>query len=281
MNLFWVHGGPGYNSRPEELLIGERLREIFSDVLFWNHPSSLRGDEVTNTWFEYNSSLDSAFKEFIEEKGSAILVCHSFGAFSSVPIIKKYHDKIKGVVWISGTTDMQSVFRNIFSVIREDYIENSNAEAAEKIKKTLDLKNPQCDDFLRNLEPVLMNENFSHYYWTNKEAMGKFYPLMLNEWGFDLDCFVGVTSTLKEVEINQISDLPNLLCYGEDELIIDSYDEMVRAKKLFNNISVVTFSNCSHFPHLENDNKFINLLKDFTNDILIKEENRGANQSLI
>ena len=263
MNLFWIHGGPGYNSRPEELLLGSQLKESFTNVMFWNHPSQLRGDEASNTWPEYRSHLEQAFKSFVEQHGETLVVGHSFGAYSSIPVIKKYNHRIKGIVWIAGTTDLLNVLKNIFSFVKEDYLEHGQDDLAKKVSLSLELENPQVSDFMNNLELAIMNENFANYYWTNKEAMAKFYPLMLDEWGFDLDCFIGVTNSLQELEVKPLTNTPTLLCYGEEDVVINNRYELVRAKNMFPNSSEVMFKDCSHFPHLEKNSEFDKKLNDF------------------
>ena len=268
MNLFWIHGGPGYNARPEFLLLDEKIKGKGLTPYYWAHPSALRGDKTENSWQEYSDDLESSFLSHVEKNGPSVLVCHSFGARCSLELIEKYGALIKGVVWIAGATSIIEIFKNLYRLMSEDYQENGLSEKVNLLQNVLEMKDAKLSDYLSQIGVVTEESKFLQYYWTNKELMNSYYPLFVDQWAIDMECFMGVITsmplTLPKVETN----IPALVIWGENEVVVNnSYEENI-AGSIFKNQKSVFIDDSSHFPHVENESEFMNELINFTNGLV-------------
>ena len=270
MNIFWTHGGPGFNARPETHLLKNRFIENNFDVHFWNHPSKQRGDDTEDNWQSYIDHLENDFLRYCAKCGPCTLVAHSFGAKVSLHLIDKYPELINSIVWISGNTYFLNTLKNIFRFIAQDYKAQGLFAKSQKLIDVLSMEESTHADFLEKIGLVLENENFNQYYWTNKVAMSSYYPFFTEEWAIDMNCFMGVVTSMPiNIDPCQI-DIPTLACYGKDEVVINNSFEQNVVKSLFKNHKIVTFDDCSHFLHIENLNEFLKLLSTFNSEINVK-----------
>lgn len=274
-NIFWIHGGPGYNAKPEAELLNNSLKSFGLKTYFWNHPSEQRGDITNNTWDEYIFHLEESFLLHTKENGPCFIVAHSFGARSSLPLIHKYEHLIQGVVWISSGTSMLETFKNIFRFISEDYLERGILEKGALLKGALEIHSMKAKDCLSYLPVVAENENFIQYYWTNKEKIGSYYGCFVDEWAIDMTCFSGVVSTMPDHIEEVETTLPTLILCGENEVVVNNDYEIGVARRVFKNCRVHLLENSSHFLHIEEEEKFTQLLAEFVDNVL-SESSQGV-----
>jgi pimeloyl-ACP methyl ester carboxylesterase len=262
MNIFWIHGGPGFNSNPEKNIINEKYKSKGASVFFWQHPSKMRGDDACYNWDSYISDLESKFKEFIETHKKVTIVAHSHGAFCSLYLIKKYEKHINKIIWSAGSVSMYSTLKNIYSFVGNDYEKQNLNEEALKCKSISNDSNVTMNTMLENANLLLGNQNYFTYYWSNLELMSQYLEFMQDDWSIDLESFTGTVSTQPEDILDMETKIETTLIYSSGEQVILNDIELEYAKKIFKNYKLEYFATNGHFPHLECQEKFLELVLD-------------------
>lgn len=265
-NIFWIHGGPGFNSRNETLTLEPEFKKSGYNTFFWNHPSHLRGSDKSYNWTEYIKDLSEKFESFIDEYGSTVLICHSFGARCSIELLHKFSHRIDKIVWISGALDMLKAFYNIYSFTMLDYAVLKKPEIAGKLKSMLSEDSITMDQYLNEVELVLTNERLALHYWKNHEVMMPYYGNLTEQWSIDPHCLIGVLGSLEHRFDMRISDIPLLDLRGKYEEVVDNDMELATTTQIFNSVITKEFVNSSHFLHLEEQAQFLSALAEFLDD---------------
>lgn len=277
-SLFYIHGGPGLNSKAEEIYLKNLLAENNYQTYFYNEPSESRGQKLKfeDHFVNYLIDLEDQFLDFVQKNENKLItiVAHSFGVFGLHYLVKKYTDKISRLVVIAPAFYMDDVESNLIKLSIEDYklIDHDKflllSQLDQKREKSFN------KETLDAIYLVATNPKYPTYYFSNKEVMAEYYAQLNAEYAFDLGKFISVRESQNEklVEHKQ-SQIPMLIIWGENEQFVAKDKEQQRLKDLFPKAVEKIVLNSSHYPHLESKMDFINKLNNFLSITYTEREN--------
>ena len=263
MKVLYFHGGPGFNSHPENNLLGHKCRELGLDLRLWNEPSALRpkGHQF-KSHNAFQNYLDSAeqflFANYYGEP--VVLMGHSFGVHPVSYLVQKHPDKLAKVVLLAPAFSPADVDRNIFTFTMMDFKEHKD-ECHEKLQEVL--KN-YTGKFDANTEIgfglAAQNPRMFSYYWWNKERMGAFLPFYAEPgYGMDIESFISVRRSFFERTLKN-SQVPAVAIFGKHDMVISQDKELDQLRKRFSSLEVHMLEESGHYPHIEETGKVLGIL---------------------
>ena len=243
MQILFIHGGPGRNSNAESKILGDLMPV---KTIFWNEPSALRGAfNQESAYLDWYNSM----KESINDE--TVIIAHSFATLPVVRAALEVPDKVKKLVLITPANNLLGVDGNIFEEVGKA-LNNIKIQKADNSKFNL-------DTFLKVAEYT----ELENHYWTNKDAMERYWQLNNEaQWKFDPHSFIAVRTGYNE-KIPKRIETPVLAIFGENDVIVRQESEEPLLNKFSINHKVVIMKNTSHFPHIENPDEFVDILKSF------------------
>ncbi len=264
MNLVFIPGGPGLNSNPERHLFKKDFEYLFSSVYFFDEPSSIRGDCAKSdySYQNYLKSLVNFFEENIEEEPS-VIVAHSFGVFGAIHLASRNPQSIKGLLLIAPNLDLFHADHLRFQSTLKEYLQHKELEKHKTLLKKTQSLSPRFDQSTIDAFNVLVqNERLFTSYFSNSEVMEKVLLYYTEEgFTFDYDSFLAVRQSIPS-QYNPLKiSVSTVAIFGDNDPIIDSNKEIPLLQKTFSQLETFHFSDCGHFPHHEDKEKFLVLLK--------------------
>ncbi len=266
--IFFVHGGPGFNAFPELDLLQPIAQRQGCEIQFWNEPSVLRPAgflfDADRAFSGQVASLDAFLPPSFET-----LICHSFGIHPFLQLQATKPRLIKKLILVTPAFDLEGAHQRIFNLAANDFARLAPDFAIEmkaetkKTRKIFDEASQKCLNLILKDPELLLN------YWCNKNLFLKFVESMSRtESQFDIASFLAV---LKEFG-QQDRRFPGLLSKDIDEAILifadqdpvsDQTSEVAAAKIVFGReLPVVVIPQAGHWPHLEQSEAFLKILRD-------------------
>ena len=267
MKLLFFHVGPGMNSNPEKHLLSDLFKEEGFDLKLWNEPSLLRNANINSGINFFQQYLESAEEFFLHhfDKEPLVIIGHSFGAHAVRYLVHQHPEKIKKVIFISSGLALKNIDTNIFTFTLKDFEENGDYKQAAILKKVLKNYTGSFDDNTKKgYETALQNLRLFSYYFLNKEKMVEsmqFYEP--REFGIDVEAFFKVRQSWFDKSFNK-TNIPAIGIFGKFDIVVSNKIEQSILQQQFNELKIYEFNKSSHFPHLEETEQLIKILRGIT-----------------
>ncbi|HAT9029223.1 TPA: alpha/beta hydrolase, partial [Legionella pneumophila subsp. pneumophila] len=192
------------------------------------------------------------------------LIGHSYGAKLLFDYYKNYESTIPGVFVSTAQSILTPRLNNL--MLDLSYLKKSNLELYNKILNeinNLDLN--KIWELSEQLTPVFQeNKDRPYLYWANLE----YYNLVQNaqkkiNLPLDMNTFISVRKDLYSKEANFSVNINELKIR---KLWINGFHDFVmngHQIALSNIHEIITFNKSSHYPHLEENDRFSELLNEF------------------
>ena len=265
MNVLFFHGGPGLNSNPEKNILTEKFSTNGYSLKCWNEPSVLRSTNKNNQEVTYENYLNSAENFLLEnyDGNPQIIIGHSFGVHAVLHLAKTQPQKIKQIVVVASNLSVQDTDLNTFSFSAADFEKHQESENAKSLLSIIDQYTGLFDENTqKGFTIVSQNPRLFNSYWYNKELMPQFLSHYTSpEYTLDVESYFTIRKTWNEHENNEKSSIPVIAIYGKHDIIVTNQKERLIVKEKFLNANFYEFEYSSHYPHIEETDELLHLLK--------------------
>lgn len=263
MDLIFIHGGPGLNSNPEQMALSEFLKQNQIEAFFWNEPSNLRpnGEKfiVENAYKNILKSIHASVLKYQPK----ILVGLSFGAQACIDYLLSYdYDPELEVLFISPCLDLFEANCKIMRLSQEDF-QLSAPEKAKRIESYLKKTQELWDADMKNGHSLAWeNPKLAQKYFIDQKVLEHWAQAMSSP-GYQPDAASAdaVIKDFKEFQTphKKIKKQAHLLL-GSQDPIWHPKKNMQKLESVFENVKTIELK-AGHFPHLEHQEEFKNLIK--------------------
>lgn len=263
--FLFIHGGPGLNSECERRVLDPLLRGAGIECTFWNAPSNLRPDGDA-FWADaaFAGWLDSLERALSAEKAPVGLIGSSFGALTALHLLQRRPQDVGELVLSAPAIDLFGALTGMMRYAAQDFAKSAPEKAAkmnEFLDSTRSILDPAMQQglALAGEDPTL----FANY-WANGEKLAAWDAVLAEPcFGFDAEMhgavLVDYASGRYSLE-GALPDRPVKVVYGEKDAAVDSAATTSWLRARFSTVKDWKFDQSSHFPHVEEPGKFLEVL---------------------
>lgn len=274
--LIYLHGGPGYNSVGFESTTAQKLSENGFYVIIYDRRGEGRSPDK-NAKFTFNETFDDI--NLIYDKlnlTSATLIGHSFGGVIATLYAEKYPNKTKSIILVSAPLSMQETLSTILKSSKSIYTSNKDSvnlnyiNMLEKMDKSAIEYSSYCfshamqNGFYYPKKPTKEALNIYKKFKTDtllrKYSSEMTYEAPRGFWQREKYTTLDLNENLKQVLKN---NTPVFGLYGKDDGLF-SDTQITNIENLIGEDNFKYMSNCSHNLFIDQQTKFINALKEWT-----------------
>jgi proline iminopeptidase len=274
--LIYLHGGPGYNSVGFESTTAQKLSENGFYVISYDRRGEGRSPDK-NAKFTFNETFNNI--NLIYDKfnlTSAILIGHSFGGVIATLYAEKHPNKTKSIILVSAPLSMQETLSTILKSSKSIYISNKDSvnlnyiNMLEKMdKNSIEYSSYSFSHAMQNgfYYPKELTKEAANIYSTFKtdSLLTKYSSKMTYEaprgfWQNEKYTTLDLNENLKRVLKN---GTPVFGLYGKDDGLF-SETQIRNIENLIGENNLEYLSNCSHNLFIDQQTKFIDALKKWT-----------------
>jgi proline iminopeptidase len=274
--LIYLHGGPGYNSVGFESTTAQKLSENGFYVISYDRRGEGRSPDK-NAKFTFNETFNNI--NLIYDKfnlTSAILIGHSFGGVIATLYAEKHPNKTKSIILVSAPLSMQETLSTILKSSKSIYISNKDSvnlnyiNMLEKMdKNSIEYSSYSFSHAMQNgfYYPKELTKEAANIYSTFKTVslLTKYSSKITYEaprgfWQNEKYTTLDLNENLKRVLKN---GTPVFGLYGKDDGLF-SETQIRNIENLIGENNLEYLSNCSHNLFIDQQTKFIDALKKWT-----------------
>lgn len=272
--LFFIHGGPGLNSEPENQLLKPYLDSKQYTSYFWNEPSKLRSPPRQNNYktklkvegISYSDTLKSLYSYFkgicnleksVEGNCKITVIAHSFGTVLAKELLLAFPQNIKKLILIAPVYNLNLADKQILKLAAKGLINESKVEYGEKILALLPKLNTAFDaNKIQAFNIALQYTSLFSHYFHSQVNLNRYFSYLANDYQFDLDNFFNIRITMPKISIDRleipIEEKISVHAYfGETDPISNMEQQYPILKKTFKNLKITRVPHAGHFVHLE------------------------------
>ena len=274
--LIYLHGGPGYNSAGFESTTAQKLSENGFYVITYDRRGEGRSPDK-NAKFTFNETFDDI--NLIYDKfnlTSATLIGHSFGGVIATLFAEKHPNKTTSIILVSAPLSMQETLSTILKSSKSIYTSNKDSvnlnyiNMLEKMDKSAIEYSSYCfshamqNGFYYPKKPTKEALNIYKKFKTDtlliKYSSEMTYEAPSGFWQNEKYTTLDLNENLKRVLKN---NTPVFGLYGKDDGLF-SGTQIRNIENLIGKDNFEYISNCSHNLFIDQQTKFINALKEWT-----------------
>ncbi|WP_284141511.1 alpha/beta hydrolase [Virgibacillus sp. LDC-1] len=253
--IFFIHGGPGMSDCRGDVHAFQKLGDIYQLVFLDNRGSGRSETVPPYTHEQWVDDIDALRSHLGVEK--IHILGGSYGGYLTLEYVLRYPSKVKSVIlrdtaasskynYISEEKALKSNLPGINKEMLDRLFNGqvrSNEEFKEMIKAILPLYTVEFDE---KAAEEKLNNIFFRYETHN-------YAFRVNKQHYD------ITDRLKEIEA------PVLITVGIHDWVtpVECSDELAAGIK---NNTYIKFENSGHSPHVEENDKYLKLVRKFLNE---------------
>jgi proline iminopeptidase len=270
--ILFIHGGPGLNSAVLECLIENE--EIFSslecNIILYDQRNCGRSIRSEMTVLHKHNIDDLhemvTYLSQVQNFKIACIAGHSYGAKLLYDYYKKYDAKYPGI-FIS-TAESITIPRVNNLMLDLNYLKRTHPEKYQEIVKDMDtLDSDNLWKISEELAPVFQeNKERIYFYWANLDCMNRVAEIQSkSEIQLNKDVFASVRQDLYmddsnfSVAIDELSIRKEWI-NGVQDLVMNGPSGAFSNKYQFK-----SFFKSAHYPHIEEEEKFCQLVNGFIN----------------
>lgn len=266
----FIHGGPGLNCGIIEYLIEHHslFNSLQCNIILYDQRNCGKSNKTKKAVSQQDNinDLQKIILYLANHFNLNIhtLIGHSYGAKLLFDYYRSYESTIPGVFVSSAKSILTPRLNNL--MLDLSYLKKTNLDLYNKILNEINsLELNKIWELSEQLTPVFQeNKDRPYLYWANLE----YYDLTLGiqkkiNLPLDTNTFTSVRKDLYSKEANfsvNIDELKirKLWVNGFHDFVMNGH-QMV----LSNNHEIITFNKSSHYPHLEENDRFSELLNEF------------------
>ena len=274
--LLFLHGGPGYNAAGFEATTAQKLSENGFYVIAYDRRGEGRSADKNAkfTFQETFNDLNLIYNTY--NLTSATLIGHSFGGVVATLYAEKYPMKIKSIVLVSTPLSMQQTLSTILKSSKSIYTNKQDSVNLNYINmlENMDKSAIQYSSYLFShamqngfyypkeptKEALHIYKNFKTDTLLQKYSSQMTYEAPRGFWQNEKYTTLDLNENLKRVLKN---NTPVFGLYGKDDGLF-SDAQITNIENLIGEDNFDYFENCSHNPFIDQQTKFINALKKWT-----------------
>lgn len=253
-NVVFLHGGPGFNSKPESVL----LKEAFAGhvVHFWNEPSELRMNTPYSTEDAFSHAFQSA-REFVESACAncrVTLVGHSFAVHYVIRLASVLPHKIEKIVLLNPGIDMKAVDERILGLAVKGLADEGHMQESQELAMLMAQLTEAFDqNKMKAYSLASLYQGLFVNYWTRPELMMSYFSYLSGEYSFDAKAFFSVRMSMPHVDHNPVpmTEIPVSAYFGALDPVAPVQDQLPLLKKYFPNLDYHVLSGTRHYLHIE------------------------------
>ena len=275
--LIFLHGGPGYNSVPFEQTTANELANNGFFVISYDRRGEGRNENLKAeyTFTQTFEDLNQIFQKYNLKK--ATLIGHSFGGIIATMFTDKYSDKIDNLILLSVPISMPQTFENIIASSKEIYTKKDdkvnlnyinmlqNMDSTSLEYATYSFMHAMSNGFYSTKNPnqkaIELYQKFKTDTLLQKYASKNEYLAPQKFWENEHYTSLSIKINLENLKNKKISVYG---IYGKEDGLYSpkQIDSLVN---ILGNENVEYLENSSHNIFIDRQNKFIDLVKKWTN----------------
>lgn len=265
----FLHGGPGFNSLPEQTLLGPLCEAAGHTMAFWNEPSRLRpGGDTFEAERAFERWLASAERFVLQSAPApAHLIAHSNAVHAALEIARRHPARLASVVLVAPTIDPFAGFRRVLGVAHADFAETQPAYASV-LASAIERTRVFFDDPMREgLQLAVRDERLFTHYFANADQLAATAAVMSRpEAQFDPESFFAVMSDFASRHASLLSTarvpVPVLALFGSADPVTPLDDQMAALRAAAPHTRIECVGNCSHCLHLDRPRRFLEVVTE-------------------
>lgn len=271
-HFLYYHGGPGFNSHPEEEMLKPIINSKKSStnrvkIFFWNEPKQFNANQALYPGQEFNTLMKSA-EDFLNEHylkyGKLNLIGHSFGAYITMHLALKHADKIDQILLIAPALDLHSADLGLLKMGLMNLRNNGKHEQANQLENLIHTLSPEFNDQTIQASLLVLDETFFFNYFYDLQIAQNFLNYFVPPYEMSIPAFFAIRKdTVRYPLEGKPLALKITVLFGDKDYLIKS-DDQLKVLKQFSvrPVNIIVFSDTRHYPHIEKKKKFIQLIKN-------------------
>lgn len=268
--VIFIHGGPGLNCGVIEYFIEHHnlFNSLDHNIILYDQRNCGRSKKISETVL-HQDNVDDLQKiilhltSYLKLKISA-LIGHSYGAKLLFDYYKNYSSLVPGIFVSIANSLLTPRLNNL--MLDLSYLKRNNFDQYNKLIN--EINSPDLEkiwEITEELTPLFQkNKDRPYFYWANLERFHavqeaqKHINLPLN-----MKTFVSVRKDLYSKESNFSVDIDKLEI---SKLWINGFHDFVmngHELEMHKPSQIITFYRSSHYPHIEENSRFNELLNEF------------------
>lgn len=263
----FLHGGPGFNSRAEEVILGPVLANAGLVTTFWNEPSALRPDGAPfDGTSAYAGWLGSAEQELLARTSGShrvVLLVHSFAVHAALTLAQRHRDRLLGVVALAPSMDLHAVYGSVMALARDDFSETGDARSLEIGQCLHDTRTLLDAAMGSGLAIAAQDPRLFDHYWANAHARAAAVQATAGaDAQFDGHSFFAVLSDFAAsessgpAEVERV-EVPCFAVFGADDPIAPRAHHEPRLVARVRDVQSHSYSPASHNVHMEQATEWV------------------------
>mgnify|MGYP005666582725 CR=1 FL=1 len=273
--LIFLHGGPGYNSVPFEKTSADELAKNGFFVISYDRRGEGRNEQLKAeyTFKQTFDDLNEIYRKFDLKK--ATLIGHSFGGIVATLFAEEYPDKINYLILVSAPISMQETFQNIIAKSKKIYEEKDdkvnlnyinmleNMDSTSLEYATYSFMHAISNGFYSTKNPnqkaINLYQKFKTDTLLKKYASKNEYLAPQKFWANEHYTTISLKENLEGLKNNGVKVYA---IYGKEDGLY-SKEQVQELKNILGDNKVKYLDNCSHNVFIDQQEEFIDSLKDW------------------
>ncbi len=271
--IIFIHGGPGLNCGVMEYLVEreELFNNLEYNIIFYDQRTCGRSINFSSEPVHKDNvnDLNEIYLFLVESERLKIkgFIGHSYGAKLLFDFIQQYKVNIP-VVFVATADSILTPRMNNFLLDLKFLATKDSKKYKEVLEKMDNLSLEKLWELTEELNPLFQeNKNRPFAYWANLDWYAKFQEIQktinlpINNKAF-MSVRKDLYSTLENFSVDIASlKMPFLWINGLHDYIMNGQDT------LFKKSPKITFFKSAHYPHIEENERFCEVINEFVNRI--------------
>ncbi len=272
--VVFIHGGPGLNCGVIEHLIEhyKLFNSLDHNIILYDQRNCGRSNKISGTVLHQDniSDLQKIILHLTNHHKLKInaLIGHSYGAKLLFDYSKKYSSSIPSVFVSTADSILTPRLNNL--MLDLSYLKKNNLDQYKKLLSDIDNFNiNKLWEISEKLTPLFQeNKDRPYFYWANLECFHAVQEAQRQiNLPLEMQTFVSVRKDLYSNESNFSVDINSLEL---SKLWINGFHDFVmngHETAMSNNPKIITFYKSSHYPHIEENIRFTEVVNHFIKDV--------------
>ncbi len=243
--FIYIHGGPGLNSKPEEVLLAPYFKEKSKEIIFWNEPINFSSDNY------YQEIKESVLSLILKQDVKVHLLGHSFGAYIILDLLEEIPDKVESMTFLSPAVDLVNADKRIIDLgysIHKD----KNPEIVAQMDKLIPLINDECDQNKLDCLLLAFQSGYFTQNFSSLESFEKYFSHLSGDFEFRLNDYLKIKPSVTPLKKNiKKSKIKAFSFFGKNDPLFKMETEVPVLDPYFENLEVIELENVSHYPHID------------------------------
>ncbi|KYG66222.1 hypothetical protein AZI86_03940 [Bdellovibrio bacteriovorus] len=270
MSLFFIHGGPGFNSQPDRLILSDKLKAQGIPAVFWDEPSAFRPEGTPFVPAQAYTHWRNDLRAALEQAKPKLIVASSFGARGLTDLLRLHPQlQVEQILLLGPTMDLGAVFKRMMALSEKD-LQSKAPDVARRLRECREGSQNFWDPLMQEgLGLVWQNPLLLTHYFENKETLGVWASVGRDpRFAIDMGSQVAVLNEMAQIHLPQLFtplNIPITVLSGASDPVFNKLEVERELKPVFNHVNFVEWKGCGHCPQMEKPTEFIEFVKRLLN----------------